>query len=568
MEPQMENRDTTGFRGENGSVPIFSEFQRLVDDILETGWKQSPVSATFAGIHKYDHELGECSREYYEGLIVENRRDMTRLDALDRDQLTPDELLDWQLLRNNTEAALRGLEEIRYWEKDPAGPVQLGLYGVFILAIREFAPLAQRAEAMLSRLRRVPRAIEQGKACLKDSPPVFTKVALGVADGGLAFYQGFVPALADQVPALKAEMLEASRKAVEAVSAYRQFLADEHTARSTGDYAIGRELFDFYLRVSHGLPYNADELVAIGNDVLQSTEADLTRLAQEIDPARKWWEIAAELKRDHPKAEELIDVYRAEMERARDFVREHHLVTMPEGERLELIWTPSFERSTLPYAAYMAPAPFEADQKGFFYVTPVNEALPPEKQEEQLQGHSRYSIPVTALHEGYPGHHLQLVWSNRVSSKVRRLLGTPVFAEGWALYCEELMYDQGFYSDPGVRLMQLKDQVWRGCRVLIDVGLHTQGMTYDQAVDMLVNRARLERVNAETEVNRYCSTPTQPMSYIIGKLQIVNLRREYEARMRGNGDLRQFHDRLLSFGTIPVEMVRQAMRAESGRNRR
>jgi len=219
---------------------------------------------------------------------------------------------------------------------------------------------------------------------------------------------------------------------------------------------------------------------------------------------------------------------------------------MPTGEELDVILTPEFERPTIPYAAYMPPAPFEKQQKGFFFVTPA-------EKEEQLRGHSIYKIPVTALHEGYPGHHLQLVLANRLDSKVRKLMGTSVFIEGWALYCEEMMYDLGYYSDPRVRLMQLKDQIWRACRVIIDVSLHTKRMTYGEAIDFLVKEAKLEHVNATAEVKRYTRTPTQPMSYAIGKKQIMSLKDEYI------GELRQFHNKLLSFGSIPVALVKERM---------
>jgi uncharacterized protein (DUF885 family) len=527
--------------------------------VLDLWWRSSPVSATFVGVHDYDSELDNLSRDCILQQIQDHKDCLAKLEKLDPSRLSPVERIDHGLLRDSLKAGIRSLEERRMWEKDPAGPVQVGLYGVFALAIREFAPLEQRAAAMLSRLRQVPRAIEQGRANLRDSAEVFSRIAVEVAQGGISFYQGFVPAIADQVPALKAEILDACRKAVESCAEYLRFLKQDYLPRSRGSFAAGRELFDFMLKTGNGLPYDADDLVAIGNDTLASTEADLTRLADQVQPGRKWWEVVAELKREHPAGSELMDAYRSEMARARDFSRERGLVTIPAGEELELIWTPAFERATIPYAAYMSPAPFEARQKGYFYVTPLNEQLPPEKQEEQLQGHCRYKIPVTALHEAYPGHHLQLVRSNRAGSDVRKVVGTTVFAEGWALYCEEMMYEQGFYSDPKVRLMQLKDQLWRACRVLIDVGLHTQGMTYEQAVDMLVNRARLERVNAEIEVNRYCGTPTQPMSYIIGKHQMMNLRREYEQRKGAGFSLREFHDRLLSFGTIPVAVVREAM---------
>lgn len=536
-----------------------SEFQRLADEILEYYWRTNPVSATFVGIHTYDHELGEYSTEFFVDQAASSRRFIQRLERLDQSQLTPDERIDCRLLRDNCLVTVRSIEDIRYWEKDPAWPIQLALYGIFVLGIRDFAPLEERAAAILSRLRQVPRLLEQGRKTISHPPAIFAETALTVSQGGLAFYQDFVPMIADQVPELKAELLDASRQALAALEEYIKFLKEDLLPGATGTFAVGRGLFDFLLRTNHGLSYDADEIQEIGNGILSETEQLLAQLAEELDPGHKWWEILAEAKRNHPAASELLDAYRREMVRARDFVREQGLVTIPEGETIQVIWTPPFERATIPYAAYMSPAPFEAQQQGLFYVTPVNEQLPPEKQEEQLAGHNWYNITVTALHEAYPGHHLQLIHANKVPSRVRKLLGTSVFIEGWALYCEELMYESGFYADALTRLTQLKDQLWRCCRVLIDVGLHTQGLTVQEAVNLLVKRAQLERVNAEAEVRRYCSTPTQPMSYIIGKYQIMKLRREI-ADLRGTEfSCREFHDQLLSYGSIPVAIIREAM---------
>ena len=537
------------------------EFKALCDEITEFWWQTSPVTASFVGIHKYDHRLDDCSPEFNQDLALRNREFIRRLDELDPTTLTRDEQLDYRLVLDNLRVTVRNLEDVRYWQKDPTGYAQFGAYAVFVLAVREFAPLEQRAEAMLSRLRLTPRSLKQGRSCLKDSPEVFTRIALEVCQGTKGFYQDFMPAFADQVPKLKADILSASREALQAVDDYERFLREVHLPRSNGSYAVGRELYDYMLRVNHGLTYDADDLLAIGNRTLAETEAALAALSREIAPGQEWWQIVKTIKQDHPEPRELLDAYRTAMQQARDFVRERGLVTIPEGEDIQLIWTPPFQCATIPYAAYQAPAPFDTAQTGLFYVTPVNEQLSPEKQAEQLEGHSRLSIPVIALHEAYPGHHLQLVHANRSGSDVRKVLGTSVFIEGWALYCEEMMYEQGYYTDPRMRLMQLKDQVWRGCRVLVDVGLHTQGMTFDQAVAMLVNRAHLEPVNAETEVKRYCSTPTQPMSYCIGKQQILALRDEYKQRLGPRFTLREFHDRLLSFGSLPVALIRERMLA-------
>jgi uncharacterized protein (DUF885 family) len=187
----------------------------------------------------------------------------------------------------------------------------------------------------------------------------------------------------------------------------------------------------------------------------------------------------------------------------------------------------------------------------------VDENIPAAQQEEILRGHSFYGIPVTALHEGYPGHHLQLVHANYLKNKLRRILNTNVFIEGWALYCEEMMYDAGFYSDPRSRLLQLKDQLWRACRVIIDVQLHTKQMTYEEAVNLLVDCAKLQKVHAEKEVTRYTFSPTQPMSYLVGKRQIIELKEDYQKNTGEQFDLKKFHDRLLSFGSIPVCLIRR-----------
>ena len=152
---------------------------------------------------------------------------------------------------------------------------------------------------------------------------------------------------------------------------------------------------------------------------------------------------------------------------------------------------------------YLAPSPFDHDQTGLFYVTPVDPSRPREEQEQQLQGHCLAAIPLTVAHEAYPGHHLQLYHSNRGGSRLRRIADSTVMCEGWALYCEEMMFEEGYYPDPLTRVFQLKDLLWRACRVVIDVGLHTGRMSFAQAVDFLVEQAMLERVNAEAEVKRY-----------------------------------------------------------------
>ncbi len=536
-----------------------SKFDRLVDEILEFLWKASPLSATFAGIHKYDHLLDIMEAGALEENNNRSKKYLEKLLKFNLRELSPDEYIDWRLLRNSLESNIKSFEAIRHWEKNPSIYPEVGLYSIFILMIREFAPLPERAESIRLRLQQIPRLLKEGQKNLKNPPEVFTKLALEVAEGGLAFFKSGISQISARVPKLKDELEKAATTVCQSYEEYIQFLKEKFVGKSRGSFAIGTELFNFKLDKDHMLPYKADELFEIGQDAKRMTEAELDDVARTIDRRKRWWEVVEDIKNIHPQASELLEVYKRSMLEAREFVKTKNLVTIPPGEELEVIPTPPFERPTIPYAAYMPPAPFEKKQKGFFYVTLVDENLPVKLQEEVLRGHPVYGIPIIALHEGYPGHHLQLVYSNRTKRKIRKLFGSSVFAEGWALYCEEMMAEVGFYSDPRTKLLKLKDQLWRACRIIIDIGLHTEKINFDEAVNILVNDAKLERVHAEKEVTRYTFTPTQPLSYLIGKKQILEFRHDYETKLGRSFRLKDFHDQLLSFGTIPVVLIREAM---------
>ncbi len=536
-----------------------SQFDRLIDEYLAFVWKASPIKATYDGIHIYDHELNNVERDFLQDIHNKNKDYLKQLENIEEKNLTDEERIDWQLLKNNLEVKIRSFEEIRPWERQPFIYPGICSDAVYLLFLREYAPIEERAAAILSRLKQIPRVLNDSKGNLKDSPTIFTKLAIDIIDGGLNIVETIVAELGAVVPTLKTELDKAGNQASAALAEYQRFLKNEYMPKSKGDFAIGSDLFNFILAREHMLPYSTDEILEIGKEAKRSTEDEMMSIAKTIDAKKPWWEVVKDIKEHHPQASELLSTYKREMEAARQFVKEKDLVTIPPGEELEVIPTPPSQRPIMPYAAYMDPAPFEKKQKGYFFVTPVEENLPKEKQEEMLRGHSIYGIPVIALHEGYPGHHLQLVHANMMKRKMRRVFETTVFIEGWALYCEEMMADAGFYSDPRTKLLKLKDQLWRACRVIIDVGLHTKTMDYAQAVDFLVDNAKLERVHAEKEVTRYTFTPTQPMSYLIGKKQILELRKDYEKKLGKTFQLKTFHDKLISFGSIPICLIRTAL---------
>jgi uncharacterized protein (DUF885 family) len=244
----------------------------------------------------------------------------------------------------------------------------------------------------------------------------------------------------------------------------------------------------------------------------------------------------------------------------RQYVIDHEIVTIPAGETLRIVETPPYLRPIIPYAAYMPPGMLEEKQEGHFLVTPVDPDAPAEEQEQKLKGHYWAKLPITALHEAYPGHHLQLVWANRRETIPRRLgsLMATLFIEGWAFYCEELLEQMGYIAAPVQRLGRLNDQLWRAARIVLDVSLHTRGMKVEEAIDLLVKECGLEPANAQAEVRRYTQSPTQPQSYLMGKLAILDIVRDYQ-RAHPGASLRAQHDAILGCGSLPPRLIRKQL---------
>jgi len=544
------------------------EFNKLADEILESLWKDSPVMATMLGVHKYDDKLDKTDPEYRKRHLKKAKEYLKRLEKFSpahragNFRLSKDQAMDWKILKNSLQVEIAEERNLRRFKRNALVYPQTALRGCYVLVMRDFAPLNRRMKSLLGRLKQIPRFMKQGQKNLsvgRDIPRIWTQIAINTSAGGGEFFKRIIPQFAAKVPRLKKELLAANDKAIKAFAEYEEFLKSRLLARSKGDFAVGKRFFDFLLKTQHQLPYTSGDLLKIGNRMIKQTQKEMRSVAKRIDPEKNYARILEELNKRHPAKDDLLDFYRKEVKRAKDFVRKKDLLTIPKGEALSVIETPVFNRRNVPFAAYMAPDPFQKRKRGFFWVTPVDKKLSPEKQEEQLQGHSIYGAVVIAIHECYPGHHIQLTDGRKVKSKVRRWFGTPLFAEGWALYCEQMMYEQGFYRKPETRLFQLRNQLIRACRVVIDVSLQTRRMSFKQAVDMLVKVTGIDPIRATGEVRFYCYMPTYPMSYTLGKLEILSLRKDYKKAKGRAFNLKEFHDKLISYGSIPVKMIGERM---------
>lgn len=423
--------------------------------------------------------------------------------------------------------------------------------------MREHAPLAERVATLAERLREAPAVFSAAKANLDPSltPPEWIDIALRSIPGGVKFLRETAPAMLPTATSLERAAEHAFRPAAEAAAKaldeYAAWLRDDLRSRATGSFAIGRDAVDAWLRERELLDHDAASLRSWGEEFFRETEATLAQLSLEIG-YQDWRTAIAGLREDHPSETDLVATYRTEMERSRQAVATAQLATVPYGEDLVVEEMPEYQRPTYPYAAYIGAAPFESARKGRFWVT-----LPaPEDDErtrrERLEGHPRAGIAVIACHEGYPGHHLQLTVSADNSSLARKSLRSNLMVEGWGLYVEELMTELGYLDAPATRLLRVKDLLWRAARVIVDVGLSTGEMTFDEAVAFMVDKPKLEPPNALAEVRRYTLNPLQPSSYALGRAAILDLRDRAKAAGWG---MRVFHDRLLAAGSLPPKLL-------------
>jgi len=535
------------------------EFEKLVESFNRFMLKSNPVSSTFLGEHEFDQDFRDYSPSGLKKTGEKLGAFKKNFKAVNKRLLNIENKVDLELILGKIEVDSLFLTKYSLHELNPNLYLQELLYGIYILITRDFDTARERAVSITRRLMQVGITLKNAKKHLKSPPKVFVESSVTTCQGAVSFFNSVIPEFSKGITgALHDALTEANEEAIAELEKFGEYLEKKLLPKCKKHFAFGKTNYNFILKHQHRLPYSSDDLISISQKAIKSIEASLKKQAKMIDKKKGWQEIVEEIKEDHPSSQALIGAYKREMKRARDFVEALDLVTFPEGEEIDVVQTPDFAKPLIPYAAYVNPAPFDQSQVGTFWVT-TTFGLSQDEANERLKGHANAGLAVTALHEAYPGHHLQLTKANQNKRLIRHLADTSVFAEGWAFYCEEMMWEQRFYDDPKQRLLQLKDALWRAYRVLIDVGLHAKTISFDEAVKMLVDKAGLEEPNAFTEVLRYCQSPTQPMSYYIGKIEIDSLLEDYKKAKGNDFKLKTFHNELLSHGTIPVSSIRNLM---------
>ncbi len=513
----------------------------------------SPTTATYTGIHKYDAELEDYSKPHIAAQVVQLKQFEAAFAKLPGDA-------DRDLLLSNIRASLLELETVRNWERNPDFYSSFITSSAFTLMSRQFAPPEERLRSLISRERKMPNVLAEARTNLENPPRIYTEVAIEQLPGMIRFFEKDVPLAFDKVTDQKllAEFHTANQGVIAALEAYESFLKSDLLARSNGDFRLGAETYSKKLLYEEMVDLPLDRLLAIGYADLRANQEALRKTAAVIDPHKTPQAILAEMEKDHPPADKLLDSYRAVVVQLRDYITAHKIVTIPSQTLPILEETPPFMRA-LTFASMDTPGPYEMVAKeAFFNVTLPEKGWTPEHVEEFLQGHTRGTILSTAIHEAYPGHYVQFLRLQQVPSRVRKLLSANTFVEGWAHYCEQMMFDEGYTNDPKLKLGQLQDALMRDARYIVGIEMHTGKMTFEQGVDFFVKEGYQTRDAGLRETKRGTSDPTY-LYYTLGKLQIMKLREDYRKQRGSQFSLQEFHDRLLSQGYPPIKIVRKAM---------
>lgn len=529
-------------------------------ELLRFDWQTNPHTATSKGIRDWDAELPGADRQAMTEQIQTLKGFRERVDDALAQRLysNNEQLLDLEVSRQYIVRALAELELLRPWEKNPTHAIGILASGINAL----LAPCedeAARDRSLVARLSRGGTFLETAREHLQPAavPPLWIDIALGNLRGLGLMLDKSIPLFA-QNSGVREDILSAASRLAETLVSYGAFLESIKPV-AKGSYACGAEYFDVMLRDFYLVDMDSTDLLAFGQAKVAEFETALALQAKAVDPQKTWTELIEASKEHHPTAVSLVASYGEEKDRAADFVRRLDLVTIPEGELCTMTETPLYARPTTPLGSMNTTRPYTPGLHSLFNITPVDSEAPPERQEQHLRDNNFAFIRSIAFHEVIPGHHLQACKHKLQPSYFRRNFSNTILVEGWGLYTEDLMAESGYLDHPLHNLIRLKNALWRAVRVVVDVGLHTQGMPFTEAVTLLQDKICQEHHMAMGEARRYTVGPTYPSSYMLGRDQILSLREECRARWGEEFSLKRFHDALLSYGSLPVAMIRREM---------
>lgn len=556
-------------------------FDSLANRYISSLPRLSPVMATMTGDHSADDRLDhvDAAARAKQIALYESYREA--LAEIDRESLSRASQVDFELLQNEVESQLWQIRTLQEWAWNPLVYINTAGNAIYDLVARDFAPLEERLSNAAARLEQLPRFFEQSRGELLPArvPKIHAETAIQQNAGLVSIIENMiVPDMNTLTPATRERLATAIETAKEAIANHQVWLENELLPKAAGEFRIGAERFDRKLAFAIDSPLGRRQIKARAEHEYERVRNEMYEVAKQVyaklhpltafpdspDEAYKQAIIRAALEQAYgqvPPRDGIVDVAKQQLQQAIGFVREKNLVTMPD-DPLEIILMPEFQRGVA--VAYLdAPGALDKGQPAFYVVAPLPVDWSDEQVNSFLREYNILSIQDLTMHEGVPGHYLQIALSNRYPSTLRAILGSGTFIEGWAVYAERMMIDEGYLDyDPLMRLINLKWYLRAVTNAIIDSAIHVDGMTRDQAMKLMIEGGFQEEREAAGKWVRAQLTSTQLSTYFVGYQEHIEMRQAVEAAWGDEFTLRRYHDQALSYGSPPVRYVRAMMLGE------
>ncbi len=562
----------TGFAcsSKKGPSKADAAFETLAKAYIDKLLEMNPEGATLLGDHRFDDRLGDRSAAGIAAQVAVNKDYLAQLDQIDRASLSEGNGVDYDIMKINLERGIFEAEELREHEWNPLYYNMGG--AIYSLVAREFAPIEKRLASVEARVKRIPATLEVAKAQLQNPPKVFTETAILQNQGNISLLKEDLAPFIQQAPGMEAQLKPAIDAAVAALEAYGTWLETDLLPRSNGDFRLGDEKWRRKLRFSLDSDLSKEDIYARATADLAATQQAMYQTALPLyktyfpnetdettlsDMKLVNKAVLDKLAETRPNNETIVGKAEKTLAEAIAFTREKKLVTVPD-EPVKIIVMPEFQRGVA--VAYCeTPGPLEPEGETFYSISPTPETWTPERTESFFKEYNDYMLYDLTVHEAVPGHYLQGTHSNKYQAPtlVRAIFSSGSFAEGWAVYTEKVMADAGF-GGPEVRMQQLKMRLRVIINSIIDQKIHTEGMTEEEAMALMMNEGFQEDGEAAGKWRRACLTSTQLSTYFVGSAEVEDIRKGYEAK-HPNPDLLALHDQMLSYGTPAPKYIKRLM---------
>jgi len=550
---------------------------------LDKHFAQQPLAATQLGDHRFDHLLEDVSPQSREAWNQLSRETLANLpNTVDYAQLSRSAQIDYAMFTNSLSAKLWLVENLHPFEDDPRTYVAYASDSVFLLLAQSTQPKETNVANAISRMREIPSIVQVAQKVLTNPPRVFVETAIRQNQGAIDFYEKDLFTLAGKT-AHSAELKAAAAPVAVSLRDFQTFLEKDLLARANGEWRIGRDKFYRKLDFEMEAGVNADQVFSDAQAEFDRVQRDMYVVARQLwshyfpklalppdDPAGRRETIAQVLRQiglDHGKPERLVEDTRRTVANLKKFISQHDILKLPEPDTCQIIEMPEFQRGNA--VAYMnSPPPLDPKANGYFAVSPPPKDWDAKRVDSLLQEYNREMLQVLTIHEAYPGHYVQHSYANRNPSLLRKALASGPYVEGWAVYTEQTMLDQGYGDgDLALRLSQLKFYLRAVANSLLDHHMHCSGFTDDQALKFLTDEAYQSEGEARLKVVRAKQSSVQLSTYFVGRMAHYRLRQSMERELGDKFDLGRYHEAVLAHGPVAVKYLPELVRDRLGQPR-